>query len=933
MRFRRNAYYIDTETCGFHGLATLIQYAYQDSKPVLHNLWDVPVKDTLELIEKFCEKTCVFFNASYDWFHLAKIYTMWKLLPPNAIPSKLSMKVLTEAERDGRDGPCIKPKDVMDLMLHSRKGEFQTLMSRHDVKVTKVPTPLAEPLRNILEGLIELDGILFAKRANPNAPKWGVYDRIKKGKEDQVDPNFKDVVLKFKPARGLKYLAQHCLGLDPEFHSFKDVYPERPGKLFELGYAPFALAVSSAEEEWKVYDKNHKLKGHAWPEYIHLDIEHWRENEEARRYGRDDVIYTRLLDEYFGFPESGDNDSVLACMVAAVRWHGFVVDTTEVTKLLRKSSEVLEASPVNINKPAQVKRYIREVMDESEAIAGAKSIDKSTKKANLEHIRTEFVVSREDLDPELIDLPCTDCGGDGVCPRCGGSGIDPDPREDAEGPGCVACLPKNEHDKGTGECARCVGSGREPGAEMCVRCLGEGQEGEADCPRCQGKGYLLMGPMLASERADEILKCKVAAKEVELYAKLLKAGRFHAAFKVIGTLSSRMAGGEGLNAQGIKGSDEVRGAFPLMWDGMVLCGGDFDGFEVTIADAVFGDPKLRESLLAGVSIHTMMAEKIYPEFTRAQIKASKGFKDGGDIDMYTRGKQAVFATLYGGDANTINKKLGIAKKVAEAAFDAFQNEYPGIKETREKIAEDFEALKQHGDVGTGHITYKAPAEYIETFLGFRRYFTLENKIAKAIYDLAHNTPRAWRKLNWKVVRRDREQTPAGAISSALYGAAFQIQASTIRAANNHLIQSPGAVITKELQRKIWDLQPHGVNDWKVAPMNVHDEVLSVTAPDMVDAVTAVVVECVESFRDRVPLIGMSWVKSMMNWAGKKGGGEDLEVNITPAGIEGFDVGDLEEAVNSLRDDCYIEPMDMEELEDLDEQDDPCPEMNSLEEYI
>ncbi|MHC4699807.1 MAG: hypothetical protein ACYTFQ_04455, partial [Planctomycetota bacterium] len=193
MRFRRNAYYIDTETCGFHGLATLIQYAYQDSKPVLHNLWDVPVKDTLELIEKFCEKTCVFFNASYDWFHLAKIYTMWKLLPPNAIPSKLSMKVLTEAERDGRDGPCIKPKDVMDLMLHSRKGEFQTLMSRHDVKVTKVPTPLAEPLRNILEGLIELDGILFAKRANPNAPKWGVYDRIKKGKEDQVDPNFKDV--------------------------------------------------------------------------------------------------------------------------------------------------------------------------------------------------------------------------------------------------------------------------------------------------------------------------------------------------------------------------------------------------------------------------------------------------------------------------------------------------------------------------------------------------------------------------------------------------------------------------------------------------------------------------------------------------------------------------------------------------------------------
>jgi hypothetical protein len=921
LRFRRDAFYIDTETAGFHGLATLIQWAYEDSDPVLHNLWDVPVEDTLELIERFCKSTCVFFNATYDWFHLCKIYTMWKQLPRKALPRDIPMDVLVEAEDKGRDGVCIKPKDVCCLMMHSRKGEFQTLMSRHDVKVTKVPTPLAEPLRNILEDLIELDGILFAKRANPNAPKWGVYDRIKKGKEDTVDPNFKDVVLKFKPARGLKYLAQHCLGLDPEFHSFKDVYPDREGmKMFELGYAPFANAISSEAEGWTVYGKDKKLKGFAWPALIHYDIEHWRTNEEARRYGRDDVTYTRLMDEYFEFPESGDNDSVLSCMVAAVRWHGFVVDTAEVTKLLSKSFAVLEASPVNINKPVQVKRYIREVMDESEATL----IDKSTKKANLEKIRTDYVVAREDVDPELVDLPCTDCGGNGVCPRCSGSGIDPDPREDAEGPGCVACLLKDEHDKGTGICSRCLGEGREPGAEMCVRCFGEGTEGVEDCPRCQGLGYLLMGPTIASERSDEILKCKVAAKEVELYDKLLKAKRFHAAFKVIGTLSSRMAGGEGLNAQGIKGSDEVRGAFPLMWDGMILCGGDFDGFEVTIADAVFGDKKLRDNLLAGISIHTMMAEKIYPDKTRAQIKASKGFKDGGDVDMYTRGKQAVFATLYGGDASTINKKLSIPKKIAEAAFDAFQAEYPGIKETRDKIAEDFEALSQHGEIGTGHISYKAPAEYIETFLGFRRYFTLENKIAKALYDLAHNTPKQWRKLDWKVVRRDREQTPAGAISSALYGAAFQIQASTIRAANNHLIQSPGAVITKMLQRRIWDIQPSGANEWRVAPINVHDEVLSVTHPDYVEEVTAVTVEVVESYRPQVPLIGMSWVKSMLNWAGKKGGGEDLEVHITPAGITGFD---------DFQQDSYVEPMDVSELEHLDGEDDPCPDLSSLEQYI
>lgn len=863
-RFRKNAVYLDCETVGFHGLATLIQYAYEDGDVVLHNLWEVPVQDTIDLIEWVMTKTLVGFNLTFDHFHLCKIYTTWLVLRErygNVTPKHIPVVELAEAERDARDGPCLKPHDVICLMMHSRKGQFQTLMSRHDVKVTKVPTILAEPLRNKLEGLIEFDGILFAGRKNKNAPKWGVYDRIKRGKEDQVDPNFKDVVLRFKPARGLKYLAEHCLGLDPEFHSFKDVYPEREYKLAEIGYAPFALSVSSEEKNWELRDKTGKLKGRAWPALIHVDIEHWRTHEEARRYARDDVIYTRLLDEYFGFPEAGDNDSVLSCMVAAVRWHGFVVDLDSVSELYAKSKRVLEASPVNINKPSQVKRYIREVMDESEAIL----IDKSTKKANLEKIRDEYVVdsSSDDFDSEL-------------------------------------------------------------GGELCIRCLGDGEDIEGPCKRCEGRGYLPAGPTLASQRAAEILKCKAAAKEVELYEKLLRAGRFHAAFKVIGTLSSRMAGGEGLNAQGIKGSEEVRSAFPLKWEGMELCGGDFDGFEVTIADAVFGDDKLRENLLQGVSIHTVMAEKIYPDKTREQIKASKGYADGGDIDMYTRGKQAVFATLYGGDANTINKKLSIPKKVAEEAFDNFQKEYPGIKKTREEIAERFKALEQHGDIGTGHISYKEPADYVETFLGFRRYFTLENRIARALYDLARNVPKAWKGLDFEVVRRDRTQTPAGAVSSALYGAAFQIQASTIRAANNHLIQSPGAMITKHLQREIWDLQPAGVNDWVVAPINVHDEVLSVTHPDYVDLVTDVTVKTVESFRDRVPLIGMDWVKSMENWAGKKGAGSNLEVKISPHGIEGWNKDDK---------DAYVEPIDLSELEDLDYMDDPVPEMNNLEDLI
>src|SRR5262249_20295005 len=90
----------------------------------------------------------------------------------------------------------------------------------------------------------------------------------------------------------------------------------------------------------------------------------------------------------------------------------------------------------------------------------------------------------------------------------------------------------------------------------------------------------------ASRRAQEVLDARMAEKEIELYDKLIQAGRFHASFKIIGTLSSRMAGADKLNPQGVKKTKEVRKRFPLAPDGYQLCGGDFQSFEVVLADAV-----------------------------------------------------------------------------------------------------------------------------------------------------------------------------------------------------------------------------------------------------------------------------------------------------------------------------------------------------------
>ena len=62
---------LDTETCGLHGMAVLIQYAWDDGEVNLHSPWTVPIIDTLKLIESFLECDGIIgFNLAFDFFHL-----------------------------------------------------------------------------------------------------------------------------------------------------------------------------------------------------------------------------------------------------------------------------------------------------------------------------------------------------------------------------------------------------------------------------------------------------------------------------------------------------------------------------------------------------------------------------------------------------------------------------------------------------------------------------------------------------------------------------------------------------------------------------------------------------------------------------------------------------------------------------------------------
>lgn len=753
---------LDTETCGFHGFIVLLQYAQDDGEIKMYHIWKEPIGETLELLEWIANQEVCMFNAAFDWFHLSKCYTTFTLLldslGSDAIPEDHIDEVAIAEEQARFLDFCVKPKATIDIMLHARKGPYQSLMARKNVRVKRIPILLAEAVRSELEKRIELDGIYFAKRKDPNASQWEI--RESKDKEGNIDSNFRDIVLTFHASGQLKELARHALKIkDDLILKFTDIGVNPHWKPVELGYAPFALAVGKSGK-WKK----------AWPEVIRHYISHWYYNPLAQQYASDDVKWTRSLYKHFGSPPPGDDDSELACMVGAARWRGFNIDIEKIEKL---RNGIIERTGKIPTAPKQARFYIEEVMDSDEK-------------------RTTLV-------------------------------------------------------KGT--------------AAMILESIAgkENEKGEWEYIWIKDDGT----PHPAAVRAKEVLQERRNLKEKENYDKLLLAQHFHASFNVIGALSTRMSGRDKLNAQGIKAKKYVRECFPLadFANGFVLSGGDFVSFEVVLADAVYDDPKLREDLLAGKSIHGLFAELLF-KIDYDTVMATKG-----STDFYTDGKRGIFSQLYGGNEHTIVERLGVDIETATRASESFMDRYLGIRRARQKINDKFCSMRQPGGIGTA-VEWHDPVDYIESLLGFRRYFTLENRICKALFDLANEPPEKWKNVRIKVKRRDRLQTASGACQSGLYAAAFNIQSQSMRQGANHEIQSSGAGITKAVQRKIWDIQPHGVHPWRVRAMNVHDEIHVVTRPEYVDQIAEVVDETVESFREKVPLIEIEWNKEEKSWADK-----------------------------------------------------------------
>jgi DNA polymerase I-like protein with 3'-5' exonuclease and polymerase domains len=395
--------------------------------------------------------------------------------------------------------------------------------------------------------------------------------------------------------------------------------------------------------------------------------------------------------------------------------------------------------------------------------------------------------------------------------------------------------------------------------KVCGICLGEG------CHRCEDGLIKTDDKHPAAIRATNILEARHASKAIQNIDKLLIAGRFHASFKVIGTLSSRMSGGDDLNPQGLERATEFRSCFPLADKEMILDGGDFAGFEVVLADAVYADPELRKDLLTGKKIHGLFGTFLFPGKSYDDILDTKGLP--GERDIYTRSKNGVFAMLYGGESFTLQHRVGISEEAADDAYARWIKKYIVWGQARRKTFDMFCSMTQKGGIGTA-VEWSEPSDYIESLYGFKRFFTLENKICKILFELAEKPPKLWKQLKIKIVRRERKQTVSGAVQSALFAAAFNIQSQNMRAASNHEIQSSGAQLTKKLQCQIWTIQPCGINSWRVVLLNVHDELMVPTLSKYSGAIQKIVDDFIIEERKLVPLLEIEWGNNLKDWSAK-----------------------------------------------------------------
>lgn len=354
--------WFDTESIQFLGATMLIQYARENDRDniILHDIFDRPVIDTLELIQELVHKdtTLVGYNLQHDAYHLSRTFNCLKNLSQHGSPP--DPYEYAQIEHVTKNDLCVLPHKCVDLMIAGRRNKLQSTMKQHPIIIRRIPRSLSGILIEHLNK-IEIPSIYFAK--SKKGKHWVIKnidaetgEQLANTDKRPCDPNLVDLVLNFAPSAKLKDICKHILG-------FKDTEEYTSSRKYkEMGWNP---------------------RNGEWIEVFAEHYSTWKLVQKQREYARRDIIYTQAIDEWLGYPEPC-RDSHLAAFIGNTYWSGFGLDMKEVTRQesrLKNSIKRRERRiPINIRSPKQVLPWLQEVCHPIEKLVVTSS-DKETLKA------------------------------------------------------------------------------------------------------------------------------------------------------------------------------------------------------------------------------------------------------------------------------------------------------------------------------------------------------------------------------------------------------------------------------------------------------------------------------------------------------------------------------------------------------------------------
>ena len=75
-------------------------------------------------------------------------------------------------------------------------------------------------------------------------------------------------------------------------------------------------------------------------------------------------------------------------------------------------------------------------------------------------------------------------------------------------------------------------------------------------------------------------------------------------------------------------------------------------------------------------------------------------------------------------------------------------------------------------------------------------------------------------------------------------------------------------MTKDLQTRLWALQPTGIHKFRIQLLNIHDELLAPSLPEIFEDMKQIIKDALIDYAKIVPLVNIEWEVGVETWASR-----------------------------------------------------------------